>query len=39
MRDVTTRVAQPPGLDEEADLRHLKAQIIISHDLTPNTAS
>ena len=41
MRDVTTRVLNNlQGLDEEADLRHLKEPcIIISHDLTPsNTA-
>ena len=41
MRDVTTRVLNNLlGLDEEADLRHLKEPcIIISHDLTPsNTA-
>jgi phosphotransferase system enzyme I (PtsI) len=41
MRDVTTRVLNNlQGLEEEADLRHLKEPcIIISHDLTPsNTA-
>jgi len=41
MRDVTTRVLNNLlGLEEEADLRHLKEPcIIISHDLTPsNTA-
>jgi len=41
MRDVTTRVLNNLlGLDEAADLRHLKEPcIIISHDLTPsNTA-
>jgi phosphoenolpyruvate-protein phosphotransferase (PTS system enzyme I) len=41
MRDVTARVLNNLlGLDEEADLRHLKEPcIIISHDLTPsNTA-
>jgi phosphotransferase system enzyme I (PtsI) len=41
MRDVTTRVLNNLlGLEEEADLRHLKEPcIIVSHDLTPsNTA-
>jgi phosphotransferase system enzyme I (PtsI) len=41
MRDVTTRVLNNLlGLEDEADLRHLKEPcIIISHDLTPsNTA-
>jgi len=41
MRDVTTRVLNNLlGLEEEADLRHLKEPcIIITHDLTPsNTA-
>ncbi len=41
MRDVTTRILNNLlGLQEEADLRHLKEPcIIISHDLTPsNTA-
>ena len=41
MRDVTTRVLNNLlGVEEEADLRHLKEPcIIISHDLTPsNTA-
>ena len=41
MRDVTTRVLNNLlGLDEEAELRHLKEPcIIVSHDLTPsNTA-
>jgi phosphotransferase system enzyme I (PtsI) len=38
MRDVTTRVLNNLlGLEEEADLRHLKEPcIIISHDLTPS---
>ena len=38
MRDVTTRVLNNLlGLEEEADLRHLKEPcIIVSHDLTPS---
>src|SRR5215469_5015830 len=38
MRDVTARVLNNLlGLEEEADLRHLKEPcIIISHDLTPS---
>src|ERR1039458_4764069 len=41
MRDVTTRVLNNLlGLEEEADLRHLKEPcIIVSHDLTPSKRS